>query len=71
MDELNNRNFAILDRVVAEIVSKRVLLRTESHQAPEIVTREEYAQRIRNRVEEFPDYTVTILDMLAEGRPGS
>ena len=67
VDELNNRNFAILDRVVAETVSKRGLLRTESQQAPQIVTRQEYAQRIRNRVEGFPDYTVTILDMLAEG----
>lgn len=67
VDELNKRNFAILDRVVAETVSKHGLLRTESEQAPEIVTRQEYAQSIRNRVEEFPDYTVTILDMLAEG----
>ena len=67
VDELNNRNFAILDRVVAETVSRHSLLRTESQQAPEIVTRQEYAQGIRNRVEEFPDYTVTILDMLAEG----
>ena len=59
VDELNNRNFAILDRVGGPRRSpSAVSYAPRASKRQRSSTREEYAQSIRNRVEEFPDYTV-------------
>jgi predicted ester cyclase len=51
VDELNKRNFAILDEVVAPTVV---------FGPDETVTREEYRQLILDRIERLPDYRVAI-----------
>lgn len=65
VDELNRRNLAVLDELVAEDVILRSLLRTES--ADVVTGREAYREGILQRITAFPDYHVTILEMLAEG----
>ena len=66
VDELNRGNFDILKEVVADSVALYSLLRTDRQEEPEVVSRQEYEQSIRDKVSAFPDYFVTILDILAE-----
>jgi steroid delta-isomerase-like uncharacterized protein len=63
--ELNKRNMAVLDEVVADEVFLGSLLRSDS--SPDRVSRETYRQQIVNRITDFPDYQVTIEEMIAEG----
>jgi len=51
VDELNKRNFAILDQVVADVVV---------FGPDETVTRDEYRQQIDGRISRLPDYHVSI-----------
>lgn len=58
VDELNERNFAILDEVVAPSVIF----------APdEIVSRAEYRRQIEDRIARLPDYHVTIDELWCDG----
>lgn len=49
VDELNKRNFAILDELVSEDVT-----------APGIQGLNQYREQIKERIEKFPNYHVTI-----------
>lgn len=66
VNELNRRHMAVLDEMVADNVILGSL-----HQSPpadsESVTREAYRQLITARINAFPDYRVTIEEMVAEG----
>jgi steroid delta-isomerase-like uncharacterized protein len=64
VEQLNERNFAILDELVAEDVVIGSLLREESQP---VTGRDRYRQGIVDRIRAFPDYRVTILEMIAEG----
>ena len=63
VDELNRRNLAVLDDLVAD----RVTMRSLSDDDVVTVTRAEYRQDIENRIAAAPDYHVTMLDTLQEG----
>src|ERR671933_1674803 len=65
--ELNHRNLAILDELVAADVVVRSLNRTEHSPADVLRGREAYRAGILQRLAAFPDYRVTIVEMLAEG----
>jgi steroid delta-isomerase-like uncharacterized protein len=64
VDELNRRNLAVLDELVAEeVVLGNLFPGTE---ADERLSQEDYKAAIRQRVTAAPDYRVTIHDMIAE-----
>src|SRR5919202_2465434 len=65
--ELNYRNLAILDELVAADVVVRSLNRTEQTPAPVLRGREAYRAGILQRLAAFPDYRVTIVELLAQG----
>ncbi|SRR5258708_6352809 len=56
INELNKRNFSILDELVAEEIT------IDSTK----VTLDQYIQSIESRIEKFPDYQVTILKMVSK-----
>ena len=58
VSELNERNFAVLDEVVADFVSMG---------PGENLTRYEYRQLILNRIERWPDYHVTVQEATSIG----
>ncbi len=58
VDELNQRNLAVLDEVVALEVT---------FGPNEIVTRDEYRQQILDRIEQLPGYDVTIDELWTDG----
>jgi steroid delta-isomerase-like uncharacterized protein len=62
IDELNRRNLAILDELVAEEVILGSLLRNETA----VSGRETMRQGILRRLAAFPDYHVTIKELIAE-----
>jgi steroid delta-isomerase-like uncharacterized protein len=64
IDQLNQRNFAVLDELVAADVTLGSLLRSESDDIES--GRELYRQGILDRLRAFPDYQVTVLEMIAE-----
>jgi steroid delta-isomerase-like uncharacterized protein len=66
VDELNRRNLAIIDELVADKVVLGSLFRTPDASPVEEVTREAYKEDIRHRVTASPDYYVTIEEMIAE-----
>jgi len=57
VDELNKRNFAVLNDVVAD----KVIIDSKS------ITRDEYKKIIDSRIAEFPDYQVKIKKMNTKG----
>lgn len=57
IDQLNNRNFAILDEVVADLVD----MGTDG-----TVTREEYRKAILLRIDRYPDYHVSVKEATEE-----
>jgi steroid delta-isomerase-like uncharacterized protein len=63
VDELNRRNLSLLDELVAEDVVFSTLLR--GNPDPEF-GREAYRQGILRRIVAFPDYHVSIEEMIAE-----
>src|SRR5919202_1290905 len=65
--ELNYRNLAILDELVATDVVVRSLNRTEQTPADVLRGREAYRAGILQRLAAFPDYQVTIVELLADG----
>jgi predicted ester cyclase len=65
--ELNRRNLAILDELVAADVIIRSLNRAEQTPADVLRGREAYRAGILHRLAAFPDYQVTIVELLAEG----
>jgi steroid delta-isomerase-like uncharacterized protein len=65
VERLNLRDFAVLDELVADDVVIRSLNRTEQT-ADVLVGRDAYRAGILRRIEAFPDYRVTIVEMLAE-----
>lgn len=65
VDELNRRHFSALDELVADRVSLGSLHR-EPAPPPEVVSREAYRKLIKDRITAFPDYHVTIREMIAE-----
>ena len=66
VDELNRRRFSVLDELVADEVSLGSLHRDPAP-PPEVVSREAYRELIVGRINAFPDYHVTIREMIAEG----
>ena len=66
VDELNRRRFTVLDELVADNVALGSLHR-DPIPPPEVVSREAYRALITSRVNTFPDYHVTIREMIAEG----
>ena len=66
VERLNQRDFAVLDELVADDVVIRSLNRTEQTSADVLVGRDAYRAGILRRIEAFPDYHVTIVEMLAE-----
>lgn len=65
VDELNRRNLAILEELVAEkIISGSLFPELE---ADEIISRETYKGWILQRISACPDYHVTIERLLAQG----
>jgi steroid delta-isomerase-like uncharacterized protein len=64
VEELNRRNLAVLDEVIAPEVSLGSLLRGQS--TLEKVSRERYKEQIIERITAFPDYKVKIEEMIAE-----
>ncbi len=66
VDQLNQRNLTILDELVAEDVRIRSLQRTEQTEAHTLTGRAAYRDGIVQRLGAFPDYHVTILEMIAE-----
>ena len=67
VEQLNHRNYAVLDELVASQVVTSALHEPDNPLEQEIISREDYRQGILGRIAAFPDYQVTILDMLAEG----
>ena len=65
--ELNQRHLAILDELVAPDVVVRSLNRTEQAPADVLTGREAYRVGILHRLAAFPDYQVTIVELLADG----
>ena len=65
VDELNKRNLSILDELVADEVVLGSLMRGDDLLQPE-VGRQEYRRGIEDRLKAFPDYAVTIKEMIAE-----
>jgi steroid delta-isomerase-like uncharacterized protein len=65
VDELNRRRMAILDELVADDVILGALHYSPAAD-PEVVTREVYRQMIAARINAFPDYHVTVEEMIAE-----
>ena len=66
VDELNQRNLAILDELVADEVRIGSLMRTEQGDAYTVTGRAAYREGIVQRIAAFPDYRVTIIEMIAE-----
>jgi len=66
VDQLNQRNLAILDELVADDVRIRSLQRLEQTEAHTLTGRGAYRAGIVQRITAFPDYHVTILEMIAE-----
>lgn len=58
VDELNKRNFSILDSVIADTVV---------FGPDETVTRDAYRKQILDRIDRLPDYCVTIDELWTEG----
>jgi steroid delta-isomerase-like uncharacterized protein len=66
VEELNQRRYAILDELVAEDVRVRSLLRLEQSEEHVLTGRAAYRAAIVRRIEAFPDYHVTIQELIAE-----
>jgi steroid delta-isomerase-like uncharacterized protein len=64
VDELNARNFDVIEGTVGSEVKVIPLVRGAT--GSEVVSREEYRRQIEERVTLFPDYTVTIDELIAE-----
>jgi predicted ester cyclase len=56
VEQLNERNFGILDKLVSD----------EVFVGAEKITKEEYKQQIRDRINEYPDYKVEIINLEAK-----
>lgn len=65
VDELNRRRFSVLDELVADKVALGSL-HCDPSPPPEVVSREAYQELITGRISAFPDYYVTIQEMIAE-----
>ena len=66
VDELNERNMAVLDELVAQDVVLAPLVSGEGTEAETEAGREAYRAGIASRIAAFPDYHVTIHEMIAE-----
>ena len=65
VDELNRRNLAILEELIAEKVISGSLF--PELEADETISRETYKGQILQRITAFPDYHVAIEQVVAEG----
>jgi steroid delta-isomerase-like uncharacterized protein len=65
VEELNRRNEAVIDEVIAEDFAAGSLLAGAG--SPEAIGREGVRAGYRRNIAAFPDYTVTIENLIAEG----
>jgi steroid delta-isomerase-like uncharacterized protein len=65
IEELNRRNVSVIDEVIAEILTVQILHHSPPS-APEWVGREAVRQGYLRNITAYPDYGVTIEEMLAE-----
>lgn len=66
IEELNRRNESVIDEVVAEDVAAGSLLVTDDA-PPEVIGRDGVRAGYRRNIAAFPDYAVTIEELIAEG----
>jgi steroid delta-isomerase-like uncharacterized protein len=66
IEGLNRRNEAVIDDLVAEDFAAGSLLATDAGE-PEMIGRDGVRAGYRRNIAAFPDYAVTIEDLIAEG----
>jgi steroid delta-isomerase-like uncharacterized protein len=66
IEELNRRNVSVIDEVIADDLTVQVLHHSPPS-APEVIGRDGVRQGYERNTTLYPDYHVTIEEMLAEG----